>query len=116
MVVIAKMTSSATKKNALFDSISGFLSLLDQQVETAFQGSYAVLAEKSDVPEPLLSKVKKRKRAPTAKIVGRLARAMDKAAGDRLIGRFLDVVGAEAELHRASSRKISKAQLFGRFR
>jgi hypothetical protein len=113
---IAKMTSSTAKKPSISDSISGFLSFLDQQVETAFQGSYAVLAEKSGVPEPLLSKVKKRKRAPTAKIVGRLARAMDNAAGDRLIGRFLDVVRAEAELHRASSRKISKAQLFGRFR
>lgn len=116
MVKIAKMTSSAKKKTAISDSMSNFLSFLDQQVEIAFQGSYAVLAAKSGVREPLLSRVRNRKRAPTAKIVGRLARAMDNSAGDHLIGRFLDVIRAEAELHRASPRKIFKAQLFGRYR
>lgn len=116
MFKVAKLTRGAVKNNAIADSLSGFLSFLNQQVEADFEGSYSVLAAKSRVPEPLLSKLRNRKRAPTAKIVGRLARAMDGAAGDHLIGKFLDVVRAEAELHRVSAKTVSKARLYGKFR
>lgn len=115
MVKIAKMTSSPRKKPEISTSLSGFLSFLEQCVNTEFQGSYALLAAKSGVAEPLLSKIRNRKRAPTAKIVGRLARVMGKHAGDRLIAHLLNVVRAEIELHRSSRNEVQKADLYRGF-
>lgn len=116
MLKIAKMTRGAKKKSEIGQSLDGFVSVLDWLVETDFEGRYSVLAAKTRIAEPLLSRIRSGRRAPTAKVVGRLARVMDKSAGDQLIGSFLNIIRAEVELNRSSPTVIRKARLFGRFR
>ncbi len=116
MEKIAKMTRGAKNKSEVGQSLARFVSVLDRLVETYFDGRYSILAAKTGIAEPLLSRIRSGRRAPTAKVVGRLARVMDNAAGDQLIGCFLDIIRAEVELNRSSPKVIRKARLFGKFR
>lgn len=113
---IAKMTRSTLKKTQVSQSLANFVSVMDRLVETDFEGRYSVLAAKTGIAEPLLSRIRSGRRAPTAKVVGRIARVMEKSAGDQLIGCFLNIIRAEVELNRSSPKVIRKARLFGRFR
>lgn len=115
MLKVAKMTSHEKDKPKKFPAHDSFVAYLDECVEREFDGSYARLAAKSGVAEPMLSRMRAGRRAATAKTVGRIARAMSDRAGDRLIGHFLEVVRAEVEMNRRARDVVEKSRLYGRF-
>jgi transcriptional regulator with XRE-family HTH domain len=103
----------AITKKAIFRAQQTLTGVLNEILTCECGGSSKSLADKAEITEAQLSRLRSGDRAPTAKTVGRIARSItSRALGDKLIAAYLQVVVAEVDIHRTSGRHIDKSELY----
>lgn len=105
-------------KKSIVEAQAEFSSKLRGIISAEFDGESKRLAEAVDFDGATLSKVLTGKRAPTAKLVGSIARALkSELRGDELIAAYATLTAAEARHFRglgdsASDEEFTKAALY----